>query len=59
MLLMDYCEGGSLAVKIMQKDSLSEEEIWTYASQILRGLAHMHSRGVLHRFGTVALPTFL
>ena len=44
---MEYCEKKTLRDAI--DDGLDEEESWRLFRQILEGLAHIHSQGVIHR----------
>lgn len=46
-LLMEYMEQGSL-IQFMQARPLRYEQKFDYALQLARGLAYLHSRGVVH-----------
>jgi hypothetical protein len=48
-LVMDFVEGRSLAVRIEQEGALSEEDVLTWAGQLLSALDYCHGQGVLHR----------
>lgn len=48
-LIMEYIEGRTLKEVIQRKGKLSPDEALDYVSQILSGLAHAHSYGVVHR----------
>jgi serine/threonine-protein kinase len=47
-LVLEYLPGGDLA-KLCNKRPLQIEDALFYLEQICRGLAHAHSRGVIHR----------
>eukprot|EP00158_Paraphelidium_tribonemae_P009139 Partr_v1_DN28785_c2_g1_i1_m61774 putative Eukaryotic translation initiation factor 2 alpha kinase 4 len=44
---MEYCEKNTLRDAI--KDGITVDESWKYLRQICEGLAHIHSRGMIHR----------
>eukprot|EP00434_Breviolum_minutum_P002541 symbB.v1.2.002250.t1/scaffold92.1/size545918/7 len=55
-ILMQYCNGGSLAEMIWHdgnlmtpKEPLSTEQTWHFLLDILLGLQHLHRQGILHR----------
>ncbi|MBN1812523.1 MAG: protein kinase [Anaerolineae bacterium] len=48
-LVMDFVEGRSLADRIEQEGALSEEDVLTWAGQLLSALDYCHDQGVLHR----------
>ncbi|CAE7711144.1 iksA [Symbiodinium sp. CCMP2456] len=55
-ILMQYCNGGSLAEQIWHdgnsqtpKDQMPTEQIWHFLLDILLGLQHLHRQGILHR----------
>jgi len=49
-IVMEYCSGGSLKrVMTRLKSPLTEEEISVVCYQVAKGLAHLHSRRLLHR----------
>lgn len=55
-ILMQYCNGGSLAEMIWHdgnlmtpKEPLSTEQTWHFLIDILLGLQHLHRQGILHR----------
>ncbi len=48
-LTMDYVEGKSLADLIAQKGVQPEEQVVTWAEQLLGALAYCHTQGILHR----------
>ncbi len=48
-LIMEYVEGKTLKEVIKRKGSLSVKESLDYTNQILAGLSHAHSYGVIHR----------
>jgi eukaryotic-like serine/threonine-protein kinase len=48
-LVMDFVEGKSLADRIEQEGALSEEDVLTWAGQLLSALDYCHGQGVLHR----------
>jgi len=48
-IFMDYVPGGSIASLIKKFGALCENLIEMYAKQILKGLAFLHSKKVLHR----------
>lgn len=49
---MEYCENGTLAQLIFEKrkkgESLSEEVILTYLTQISIGIKYLHGRNIVH-----------
>lgn len=49
LMVMEYAGGGDLLHYVKQKKYLSEEEARPIFRQIVYGLAHIHSRNVLHR----------
>ncbi|MDO4542284.1 MAG: Stk1 family PASTA domain-containing Ser/Thr kinase, partial [Bacillota bacterium] len=48
-LIMEYVEGKTLKDVIKKNGSLSVKESLDYTNQILAGLSHAHSYGVIHR----------
>lgn len=49
-IIMDYCEDGDLYKKIRaESESMEEERILDYTSQILIALEYIHSCKILHR----------
>jgi serine/threonine-protein kinase len=48
-LVMDFVEGESLAHRIERKGALPEEEVLTWAEQLLDALSFCHAKGVIHR----------
>ncbi len=52
-LVLEYLPGGTLKAKIQQAycagRTLSIDEIFKFAQQTAEGLAHAHSRGIVHR----------
>ncbi len=48
-LVMHLIEGESLADRIEREGALPEEQVLTWAAQLLDGLAYCHDRGVIHR----------
>lgn len=48
-VVQELCEGGSLSDFIAHRGPLSEEATLECAVSMLRGLAFLHARGVLHR----------
>ncbi|MFN2270762.1 MAG: protein kinase domain-containing protein [Anaerolineae bacterium] len=48
-LVMDFVEGESLADCIFREGALPEEQVLTWAQQLLDALAYCHNQGVLHR----------
>ena len=49
LLVMEYAGGGDLLHYVKQRKYLSEQEAKPIFKQIVYGLAHIHSRNVLHR----------
>ncbi|ORX52231.1 hypothetical protein BCR36DRAFT_582732 [Piromyces finnis] len=45
---MQYCEKKTLR-NVIDEGLLTEEETWKYFRQLLEGLAHIHSQGMIHR----------
>jgi len=52
-IIMEYADGGDILSKIKEnKDAntnMSEDQVWSYALQMLMGLKALHDRKVLHR----------
>jgi len=48
-LVMDFVEGESLASHIRQRGALPEDQVVTWAGQLLDALAYCHSQGIIHR----------
>ena len=48
-LVMEYCDGQSLAELIAEKGWLDEDQVRAILGQLALGLAHVHSQGILHR----------
>lgn len=48
-LILDYCNGGDLASFLSLQDKLTEKEAKEIIYQIVDGMNHLHSLGVLHR----------
>ncbi len=48
-LVMRLIEGESLAERIERQGAMSEEQVLTWADQLLDALTYCHSQGVLHR----------
>ena len=49
LIVMEYAGGGDLLHYVKSKKHLTEEEAKPIFKQIVYGLAHIHSRNVLHR----------
>ncbi|KAL0213262.1 hypothetical protein RCL1_006888 [Eukaryota sp. TZLM3-RCL] len=49
VLIMEYCEGGSLQDLIDSKVQLSNDDKWQIFTQLVHALDCIHSLGVLHR----------
>eukprot|EP01084_Bolivina_argentea_P256968 432820_1 len=47
-IILEYCNGGSVGKQIKSK-YYNEEEIKTLCKDVLKGLSHMHMRGICHR----------
>ncbi|KAI8904764.1 kinase-like domain-containing protein [Gorgonomyces haynaldii] len=47
-VVMEYMRGGSLTDTVTA-NYMSEEQIATVSKEVLKGLSHLHSRGVIHR----------
>jgi serine/threonine protein kinase len=48
-LILDYCNSGDLATFLSLQDKLNETEAKEIIYQIVDGMNHLHSLGVLHR----------
>jgi serine/threonine protein kinase len=48
-LVMDFVEGEELAERIKRDGAIPEEQVLTWAGQILDALAYCHSQGIIHR----------
>jgi 5'-AMP-activated protein kinase, catalytic alpha subunit len=48
-MVMEYADGGDLLQYVKKKGKLSDEEARELLLQIVYGLAHIHSRSVIHR----------
>ena len=46
---MELLEGGELLELVLREGAVAEARAVGYMVQILQGVAHMHSRGVVHR----------
>ena len=50
---MEYMDGGDLLQKIRakqdQQSKFTEDEVWSYAIQLIMGLKALHDRRILHR----------
>ncbi|XP_029368516.1 CBL-interacting protein kinase 2-like [Echeneis naucrates] len=66
--VMDYCQGGNLAIKITQKQT-EEPEILSWIAEICLALRNIHEKGLIHKcltpeniflteFGSVCLGDF-
>ncbi|KAL0218127.1 hypothetical protein RCL1_008975 [Eukaryota sp. TZLM3-RCL] len=50
LLIMEYCPGGSLHdFVVVKKNKLSATDIWVVTTQLLLGLAYLHSKAIVHR----------
>jgi serine/threonine protein kinase len=47
-LVMDYCDGGNLRHLLNWHECLPIEQVLQFGGQLLQGLSHAHSRGVIH-----------
>ena len=48
-VVMEFCEGGSLAEVLMRSGPLSGSRLARVILHVLRGLAHLHLHGIIHR----------
>ena len=48
-IVMDYCQGGELFDRIIEKGSLTENEAKHYMKQLLSAIHHCHSNQIMHR----------
>ena len=48
-MVFEYLPGGSLEARLEEADALSAEEVARIARDVAAGLAHAHTRGVVHR----------
>lgn len=49
LLVMEHCGGGDLCMLMESTEYLAEELVQRYMAQVYRGLAYMHTMGVVHR----------
>ncbi|KAL0209368.1 hypothetical protein RCL1_007308 [Eukaryota sp. TZLM3-RCL] len=50
LLIMEYCAGGFLHdYVVVSKQMLSITDIWVVTTQLLLGLAYLHSKAIVHR----------
>lgn len=48
-VIIEYVSGGSLKNLIQKYGILEDEVIKTFSRQLLKGLAYLHSNGIVHR----------
>ena len=48
-IVMEYCSGGDLFTKIVNRDKFSEAEAASLMAEILRAVNHCHHLGLIHR----------
>jgi serine/threonine protein kinase len=52
-ILMEYAQKGDLYKMLREQRSkkkyLSEKDLWDYAYQICKGVAHLHANNIMHR----------
>ena len=48
-LILEYCEQGSLELKLRQSPPVSEVQLHVWMAQILRAAIYCHDQGVVHR----------
>ena len=52
-IVMEYADGGDVQEKVKAclrtRERLDENLIWSYFIQMLEGIAHLHSKSILHR----------
>lgn len=48
-LALEYCEGGTLDLLLLEKGKLPLEQAYRLVLDVARGLAHTHERSVIHR----------
>ena len=49
LLVMEYCEAGSLLDLTTDTGGLHEIEVKSFVGQVLQGLQYLHEQGVIHR----------
>jgi serine/threonine protein kinase len=47
-LVMDYCDGGNLRHLLNWHECLPIDQVLQFGGELLQGLSHAHSRGVIH-----------
>jgi serine/threonine protein kinase len=48
-MVLRLCDSGSLRDRVMCDSRIAEREVMRWTEQMLAGLAHMHSLGIIHR----------
>lgn len=46
---LEYCQGGSIFKRFIEKKDLNEEKIRVIMAQLLSAVAYIHEKGVIHR----------
>jgi len=48
-LILEYCSGGELFMRLDQENTLPEFDVCFYAAQLTMALGHLHAKGIIYR----------